>query len=198
MTRESDLVARAARGDRDAFDALVGPRWERMVRIARRIVGEREEARDVAQTAALRLWTTLDRFRPGEDLDGWIYRIVTNLAIDALRRRRARPERAWPERPDGAPAFEPADPAPSPSSALLGRELERRLDEATRDLPPRQKAVFVLSRIEGMSAPEVGRVLGISSSTVRNHLLQLRAALAERLAPPRAGDASPGREDDDP
>jgi len=169
------LIARAAAGDRAAFDALVRPRWERIFRIALRIVGEREDAQDVAQRACLRLWQTLDRFRPGEDLDGWIYRMVTNLAIDALRRRRARREEAVPAAPRPAPV------AGQPEHRLLAAELERALEEATADLPPRQKAVFVLARVEGLAPTEIARMLDLAPSTVRNHLLQARAHVARVL-----------------
>lgn len=179
MSDEAALVARAARGDREAFDALLRPRWERFFRIALRIVGDAEDARDVAQKAALRLWQTLDRFRPGEDLDGWIYRMVTNLAIDSLRRRRARPEDAG--RDLDAMSAHLADPGPNPEHRALVAELESALEAATRDLAPRQKAVFVLSRVEGLSHLEIARMLDMAPSTARNHLFQARAHVARRL-----------------
>ncbi len=172
---ERRLIVRAAAGDRRAFDALVRPRWERIYRIALRIVGEREDAQDVAQRACLRLWQTLARFRPGEDLDGWIYRMVTNLAIDTLRRRRTRREEpVLPEVREHAGAL--------PENRLLAAELERALQVATEQLPPRQKAVFVLARVEGLEPVEIARMLGVAPSTVRNHLFQARAHVARVLA----------------
>lgn len=178
-TEDAALIARAVRGDREAFDAILRPRWDRLFRIALRIVGDPEDARDVAQRAALRLWETLDRFRPGEDLDAWIYRMATNLAIDSLRRRRARPESAVA--PAVLAAVEPSDPHPDPERRVLASELERALDTVTADLAPRQKAVFVLARIEGMTPSEIARVLDMAPSTARNHLFQARAHVARRL-----------------
>ena len=178
---DTDLVIRAVRGERTAFDRLIAPRWERIYRIALRITGNREEAEDVAQQACLRLWNRLGSFRIGEDLDAWIYRMVVNLAIDALRREKARPERsAIAPGPMERPA-EPVDRAPGPEQQVLARELERALEAVTADLPPRQKAVFVLTRIEGFSAAETARMLDVAPSTVRNHLFQLRAQIARRL-----------------
>ncbi len=179
--RETELIRRAAAGDREAFDGLLAPRWERIFRIALRIVGHWDEAQDVAQQACLRLWEKLGRFELGEDLDGWIYRIVANLSIDALRRRRARPEAPMPE--ELASSSSPALHAKgaSPEARVLARELERALEVLTAALPPRQKAVFVLSRVEGLSAAEIARVLSIAPSTVRNHLFQLRVVLARGL-----------------
>lgn len=191
MSDDARLIARAASGDRDAFDALVRPRWPRMFRIALRIVGEREEAEDVAQQACFRLWETLDRFRVGEDLDGWIYRMVVNLAIDALRRRRARPEDAAAD-----PAPLRRDPAPGPEGRVLAAELEEALDLVTRDLPERQKAVFVLARVEGMAPIEIARLMELAPSTVRNHLFQARAQVARRLRehfPGLLGEREEGR-----
>lgn len=184
---EADLIQRAARGDRGAFDALLEPRWGQIYRVALRIVGHREEAEDVAQSASLRLWNTLGRFRTGEDLDGWIYRMVVNLSIDALRRRRARPAPVPAGRTEDTPAPELRDGAPDPEQRILVRELESALERITADLPPRQKAVFVLTRIEGFSASETARILGVAPSTVRNHLLQVRTQLARRL-----GERFPG------
>lgn len=178
-TEDAALIARAARGDREAFDAILRPRWDRLFRIALRIVGDPEDARDVAQRAALRLWETLDRFRPGEDLDAWIYRMATNLAIDSLRRRRARPESAVA--PAVLASVEPSDPRPDPERRVLASELERALEVVTADLAPRQKAVFVLARIEGMTPSEIARVLDMAPSTARNHLFQARAHVARRL-----------------
>lgn len=175
---EAGLIQEAARGNREAFDALVGPRWPRMVRIAFRITGNEEDARDVAQQACLRLWTNLDRFRPGEDLDGWIYRIVVNLALDSLRRHKARPDRGAAELPPEIPS---PDRAAGPEAALLARELERAFSAVTAGLPPRQKAVFVLARVEGMNSAQIAGLLGITESTVRNTLFQARAAVSRKL-----------------
>ena len=178
MNDESALLQRAVRGDREAFDALVRSRWGRLVRLAARIVGDEGEAQDVAQEAVLRVWTTLDRLRPDANLDVWVKRIVTNLAIDVLRRRRARPESRVV-----AQVEETALPhaGAAPDETLFARELEDALRKVTRDLPPRQKAVFVLARVEGLSTEEIAETLDVTPSTVRNTLFQARAAIARRL-----------------
>jgi RNA polymerase sigma-70 factor (ECF subfamily) len=173
--RDQQWIAQAAAGDREAFDALIGPRWDRMFRIAWRVTGDREEGQDVAQQTCLRLWENLSRFRLGEDLDGWIYRMTVNLAVDALRRRRSRPEAALDQFPD------PPARGSGPVEAIFSAELERALQDATADLPPRQKAAFVLVRIEGLEPTEAAHLLGVAPSTVRNHLFQSRATIAARL-----------------
>jgi RNA polymerase sigma-70 factor (ECF subfamily) len=177
---ERSLVARAMSGDREAFDELVRPRWERMFRIALRVVGEREEAEDVAQRSCLRLWQTLGSYRPDEELDAWVYRMVTNLAIDSLRRRRVRRDQSAVVRSEDH-LLRVSDPAPDPERRVLAEELERALQEVTDDLAPRQKAVFVLARVEGLTAPEIARLLDMAPSTARNHLFQARAHVARKL-----------------
>lgn len=176
MRPEPELIARAARGDREAFDALAAPRWARINQLARRIIGQAEDAQDVAQQVLLRLWQVLPRFRAGAELDGWIYRMTVNLAIDALRRRQARPDNGAAEIPASL-----AGGGPGPEDQLLARELERVLQEVTRALPPRQKAVFILAQVEGKTAPEIAEILGVAPSTVRNHLLHVRSAVVRRL-----------------
>ena len=188
MSDDARLIARAASGDRDAFDTLVRPRWPRMFRIALRIVGEREEAEDVAQQACFRLWKTLDRFRAGEDLDGWIYRMVVNLAIDALRRRRARPEQASAE-----PAPLRSDPATGPEGRVRGRGGQ---SAARRRAGPslRVRRSFAVAASASMLAESDGstardraveallqEIAELAPSTVRNHLFQARAQVARRL-----------------
>jgi RNA polymerase sigma-70 factor (ECF subfamily) len=195
---DRELVRRAVAGDRDAFDALIAGRWVRMFRIALRVVGEREEARDVAQSACLKLWQTLERFREDEDLDAWIYRMVVNLAIDATRRRRARPaEQGRVQHDEGA---EPAPSVAGPEQRLLQGELERALQELTEALPARQKAAFVLTRIEGLSAARAAEILGVAPSTVRNQVFQARAVLARGLRerfPRLVGDDDTGAGEED-
>lgn len=176
MERDRDLILRAARGDRAAFDDLISPRWERIFRIAWRITGDREEAQDVAQKACLRLWETLDRVRPDEDLDGWIYRMTVNLALDSLRRRKARPERAVETLPELA-----TPRGDDPVERVIALELEAALEEVTRDLAPRQRAAFMLVRVEGIEPNVAAELLGVTPSTIRNHLFQARATISQRL-----------------
>lgn len=196
MSGEAELVVRAARGDRDAFEALIAPRWDRIYRVAGRISGDWEEARDITQQVALRLWQTLGRFRPGEDLDGWIYRMTVNLAIDSLRRRQARHEDLVAEVPE--PRLRAPRRAGGPLDRLLAEELEVALADCTRRLAPRQKAVFVLARVEGMEPIEIARIMELAPSTVRNHLFQARAAVARCLAsryPELVGEGEASGED---
>ncbi len=173
------LVDRIRAGDRDAFEELVRRKRDWAFRLARRVVGQDEDARDVVQLAFLRLWKKVRGFRGGSEFDPWFHRIVVNLAIDLVRREsaRRRSQADWAgeqTRPGGSGEQELP-------SGLRTQEVSRIFDELAACLPPRQRAIFALREIEGMSTDEVAKLMGIRSSTVRNHLFQARTTLRRAL-----------------
>ena len=174
----NDLIRAAAAGDRDAFSSLVVLKRERVVRTAFQIVGDMEDARDVAQGVFLRLWRVLQRFDLERRFDTWLYRITVNAAIDFLRDRGPKGFlQPLPE--DGGAELPSTDPG---ADALVDRSrLQRAFLRLAAKLAPKQRAVFVLKEIEGLDTDEVARVLGISESTVRNHLHQARRILREAI-----------------
>lgn len=179
MRDEAQLIEAAAEGDRAAFAELVRLKRERVVRTARRIVGNAEDALDVAQAVFLKLWQGLGSFDRSRRFDTWMYRVTANTAIDLLRTRGAVPPAA--PLPEEGSGHEPAAPARDADRALdLGRLAEafRRL---SADLAPQQRAVFVLRDIEGLPTDEVAAILGVAGSTVRNHLMQARRTLRAGL-----------------
>jgi len=192
---EQDLIRRAASGDLDAFEELVARKRERVFWIAFHIVGDRELARDVAQEVFIRLFRVIRRFRDGGRFDAWLYRISTNLAIDAFRRERPHREaasldaiggrsapgegtEASPEAPPAAGAAAGDSPA---GDALRRREVGRIFATLASGLTRRQRTAFVLREIEGLSTAEVAEVMRSTESTVRNHILQARRILQEEL-----------------
>jgi RNA polymerase sigma-70 factor (ECF subfamily) len=179
MRDEGELIRAAAGGDRRAFEELVALKRERVVRTAFQITGNLEDARDVAQVVFSRLWTALGRFDVRRRFDTWLYRITVNASIDLLRDVAARPEAASL---DGGPGFAAADPSLSAEQVLLLEELRRAFAKHAARLAPRQRAAFVLREIEGLDTEEVARVLEVSPSTVRNHVLQARRILRDGLA----------------
>jgi RNA polymerase sigma-70 factor (ECF subfamily) len=178
MRDETELIRAAIGGDREAFEALVLLKRERVVRIAYQVTGNLEDARDVAQWVFLRLWKVLARFDPQRRFDTWLYRITVNAAIDHLRTHG--PAGALQPLPDDPASLGPAPGEGAERAADLGRLQQAFLRLAAR-LAPRQRAAFVLREIEGLETAEVARVLGVRESTVRNHLHQARRALREGL-----------------
>ncbi len=182
--RDAVLLARIREGDRGAFEELVLCKRDRAFRLARRVVGQDEDARDVVQLAFLRVWRRARGFRPGSDFDPWFHRIVMNLAIDLVRREMARKKSQadWAQEARGGRTGPVRETERELPHRLHIEEVSRIFDELAASLPPRQRAVFALREIEGMSNDDVARLLGVRSSTVRNHLFQARAVLQKELA----------------
>lgn len=188
----AELVRAAAGGDRAAFEAVVRLRRERVVRTAYQITGNLEDAQDVAQGVFLKLWRVLRRFDLERRFDTWLYRITVNAAIDHVRERGPRGFlQPLPDVPSGEPAHDPRSGA---HAADLDK-LQRAFLHLAARLAPKQRAIFVMREIEGLDTPDIARALGITESTVRNHLMQARRTLRaglERdypeLLPKRRGD----------
>ncbi|HXV78016.1 MAG TPA: RNA polymerase sigma factor [Candidatus Polarisedimenticolaceae bacterium] len=175
---EQALIRAAAAGDRRAFDELVRLKRERVVRTAYQITGDLDDALDVAQGVFLKLWRGLERFDPRRRFDTWVYRITVNAAIDMLRSRGARG--TVQPLPDEIASGEPT-PETDPARELDRREVQRAFLRLAARLAPRQRAVFVLREIEGLGTSEIAAAMGVTESTVRNHLLQARRTLREGL-----------------
>jgi RNA polymerase sigma-70 factor, ECF subfamily len=194
---DQELIRRAAAGDLDAFEALVARKRDRVFWIAYHIVGDEELARDVTQEVFIRLHRVIRRFREGGRFDAWLYRIATNLGIDAFRRERphreSAPLEAIGERPAGGkssargPGADPALPASGGSGespagdALRHREVRHIFLTLSALLSRKQRLAFVLREIEGLTTAEVAEIMKTRESTVRNHVLQARRVLQEGL-----------------
>lgn len=167
-------IAHAMHGDTAAFRSLVEATSGPLVRLAARITGSVEEAEDVVQEAYLKAYQAITggRFDQRSSARTWLYRIVTNAAIDARRsrgRREARDEQQTAERLDD-----------SLDARLALAELADWLDV----LPPEQRAAVVLVSIEGMSAAEAGEILGCSEGAIEQRLLRARTTLRRRREEP--------------
>jgi RNA polymerase sigma-70 factor, ECF subfamily len=189
---ERDLIRKSQAGDLEAFEILVRERRDQVFRIARQILDDDEEAKDVAQLVFIRLWQSLERYREKGTFGAYLHRITVNLALDWVRKRgvRERPEEAAVEAIPDARAPGEGDARMEPG------EIQRIFRILSRRLSPRQKAAFVLREIEGMDTEEVARILGMTASTVRNHVHAARKILQEgllRLFPEYSRKKDPGR-----
>ncbi len=185
---EQALVRKAQAGDRLAFDDLVR-RYDRdVLRLALNLVHNADEARDVYQESFLRCYRNLHRFRFECSFYTWLYRIVTNVALDHLRRRGTHREEQAPEIPDGdrvAHDFFDRQPEESASSSpekqLLGQELARHIRDAMNLLSPRERTVFELKHYHGLRLRAIGEMLGTSEETAKNSLFRATKKLRAKL-----------------
>lgn len=173
VTDEALLVA-FGNGDPQAARALSARMTPRILRFAARMLGDRAEAEDVAQEAMLRLWRQAPKWRQGEaKVTTWLYRVVSNLCVDRLRKTRETVAL------DAAP--EPADGSPGAEAGLLQAARVAALDAALRDLPERQRRAVVLRHIEGLANPEIAAVMEIGVEAVESLTARGRRALVGAL-----------------
>ena len=178
------LVEQAARGDREAFGALVQRHQDRVFNLAYQVVRNREDALDVAQEAFVKAFASLPSFKGEASFTTWMHRIVVNLAIDCLRRRRRGDPTAYDDRlavpEDGAQNLAAPD---DPETALETRQVRSLLSRGIEALPPAHRAVLVLREIEGLSYDEIARAVGCSLGTVMSRLFYARRKLQKVLRP---------------
>ena len=184
------LIEHAQAGDRSAFELLV-QRYDRQVlRLALNVLGSAEDARDVYQEAFLKIYRNLHRFRFECAFYTWIYRIVTNICLDHLRRRRSHPEEQPPllrtfsseERRDDFFDRQQGTGAHSdPERQTLGHEIGRKVDAALQALSPRERMVFEMRHYQGMKLRAIGEALGTTEETVKNSLFRATHKLRTQL-----------------
>ena len=175
---EAELIRAAAAGDTDAFGRLVDLKRRLVLRAAFRILGNLDDAHDVAQTVFLTLWRSLDRYDHTRRFDTWLYRVTVNAAIDMSRK--AGPRGVLQPLPDENRGGLFAT-GPDAERKLNRAELQQVFLRLSAAMPERQRAVFVLRELEGLSTAEVAEALDVTASTVRNHLAQARRVLRDGI-----------------
>jgi RNA polymerase sigma-70 factor (ECF subfamily) len=194
LTTDAELLAAARQGDAAALEALLVRYQPHLYRFGLRMCGNEEDAGDVAQESLISMARSLRDFRGDSSVSSWLYTIARRFCIKKRRRSKFAPAREESlDGPGSGVAQHLADPAPSPEQTATNRELERALVRAIDGLDPAQREVLVLRDVEGLTAPEVARVLAISVDAVKSRLHRARAAVRQALAPVLAGpsDAPP-------
>jgi RNA polymerase sigma-70 factor (ECF subfamily) len=183
-TPEQQLIERTLAGDEGAFGQLVMRHQRAVFNIAYRMLGDREEARDVAQEAFWRAHRGLAGFDLNRPLAPWLYRIVTNLSLNQIRRK-APPmislDSPSPGQPADAAPLQVPDPAAGPPDHLLQAETQAQIRQAILALPPLDRAVVELRHYQALSYGEIASVLGTSLSSVKSRLFRARRKLREIL-----------------
>lgn len=165
------LLLRFADDDQSAARALTLRLTPRVLSLATRLLSDAAEAEDVAQEAMMRLWRVAPEWRVGEaKVTTWLHRVVTNLCIDRLRRRK----RSGPPLEDIA---EPPDPSPGAEAVLVAAGEASIVRAAIEALPERQRAAIAMRHFEDMSNPEIGEALDVSVEAVESLLARGRRAL---------------------
>jgi RNA polymerase sigma-70 factor (ECF subfamily) len=178
LNLQVDSLIRAAQsGDQDAFEQLVRTYDQNVLRLAMNLLRSPEDARDVYQEAFLRVHRNLHTFRFDCSFHTWLYRIVTNICLDQLRKRKVRKEEsAVVETPDGSidrmESFEEGAPEADPERTMWNRQLRQRIEGALKDLTPRERMVFELRHYQGLRLRNIGEMLGTTEEAAKNCLFR--------------------------
>ncbi len=169
------LLVLYGNGDPSAAEVLTRRLAPRVLGYATRILGgDRAEAEDVTQEAMLRLWKIAPKWRSGEaQISTWVFRVVSNLCTDRLRKRRS---------VDIDAIEEPADDTPAAVDTMIEADRVAALQKALNALPERQKIAVTLRHIEGQSNPEIAQIMDISVEAVESLTSRGKKALAHALA----------------
>ncbi|MDI1430935.1 sigma-70 family RNA polymerase sigma factor [Polyangium sorediatum] len=183
---DRELILRAQKGDQAAFRRLVERHQRRAFAIAMGLVRDENDARELVQDAFLRVYRNLNSFQGGSSFFTWLYRIVTNLAIDLMRK----PGRRDAELVDGQAASEESTEFPlvsridgaDPIDVMRRREIAGRIQAALDALPPYHRGVILMREVEGMSYEEMAVAMGVSKGTIMSRLFHARQKLQRALA----------------
>ncbi|MEI9936746.1 MAG: sigma-70 family RNA polymerase sigma factor [Pseudomonadota bacterium] len=187
------LIESAQRGDKLAFKQLVQRHQRRAFAIALGLLRDEQDAREVVQEAFLRVHRGLDSFHGGSTFFTWLYRIVTNLSIDLMRK----PARRDAELDEGR-EFDEADipllsriDGADPLDVLRRAEIRNKLEAALAALPVYHRGVIVMREVEGLSYEEMAEAMGVSKGTIMSRLFHARQKLQRALADCYAEEVAP-------
>jgi len=174
---EATVIRAVQRGDQDAFEQLVRAYDQSVLRLAMNLLRSPEDARDVYQEAFLRVYRNIHTFRFDCSFHTWLYRIVTNICLDHLRKRKVRREEsAVVETADGPvdrmDSFEQEGTHANPERRFWNSQLGNRIKTALGDLTPRERTVFELRHYQGLRLRAIGEVLGTSEEAAKNCLFR--------------------------
>lgn len=183
---EAQTVILAQRGETEALDALARSCRQQAYTFALQLIGQPDDALDIAQDAMVRFFRSLGRFDPSRPVRPWLLRIVRNLVRDRARRLRVRRTESL-EPADEALRFEPTDTAPDPEALAARRQLQAWLWECLQELHPRYREVLVLRDYQDLSYSDIATTLKIPRGTVMSRLHRARRLLQEAVQKRRFG-----------
>lgn len=179
-----ELMVRIAKGDADAFELLVHRHQTSVLNFIYRFIGDRTQAKDLAQEVFLRVWQSAKTYKPKAKFTTWLYQITTNLCFNELKSSR---RKKWfqflrfGENQENTIEEILVDPSPSPEELLLSREQSRRITDALQSLPDNQRLALILKRYDDLSYQEIAQILGCSVSAVESLLVRAKRTLQQKL-----------------
>ena len=173
---DRQLVRTIREGDTDAFELLVRRKTSKVYALCYRIIGNSEDAKDISQLVFIKLWENLEKYDPQYAFDTWLYRMVTNVAIDFMRNKQSRDNAVNSNLRLVKTSFDAEQ-----GVVVQRKEVENVFNEIATVLSPKQKTIFVMNQMDDMPSSEIAKVLGCRESTVRNHLFNARKLMQQQL-----------------
>jgi RNA polymerase sigma-70 factor (ECF subfamily) len=186
--QDAELIREAQKGSRDAFDSLVRQYDQAVLRLALHLTGSEQDAQDIHQEAFLKAYRHIGSFRFECSFYTWIYRIVTNLCLDLLRRRKTRREDpavmidASGEERDLTINLSDDRAMSNPARELDRKILGQKIQTALETLTPRERTVFELKHYQGLRLRTIGEMLNTTEETAKNTLFRATRKLRTQLA----------------
>jgi RNA polymerase sigma-70 factor (ECF subfamily) len=173
---DRQLVENVRSGQPDAFEQLVRRKTPKVYALCYRIIGNSEDAKDISQLVFIKLWENLEKYDPQYAFDTWLYRMVTNVAIDFMRNRQSRDNAV-----NSNLRLVRTSTDAEQTVVVQRKEIENVFNEVSSVLSPKQKTIFVMNQMEDLPSAEIARILGCRESTVRNHLFNARKLMQQQL-----------------
>jgi RNA polymerase sigma-70 factor (ECF subfamily) len=173
---DRQLVETIRGGDGDAFEQLVRRKTSKVYALCYRIIGNSEDAKDIAQLVFIKLWENLEKYDARYAFDTWLYRMVTNVAIDFIRNRQSRDNAV-----NSNLRLVKTSEEPEQGVNVQRKEIEAVFNDVASVLSPKQKTIFVMNQMEDLPSAEIAKILGCRESTVRNHLFNARKLMQHQL-----------------
>lgn len=183
MADEKNMILRVLDGDQDAFERLVKTYETQVYNLCLRMVGNQEDAKDLAQEAFLKAWRGLQFYKFESAFSTWLYRLTSNVCIDFLRRQKRRPvvSLTMQEDEEQAVELEIPDSAPQPEEQILYREQKTAIAAAMNQLEEEFRLVLTLRVIEDLPYEEIAEIMNLKIGTVKSRLARARMKLKSLL-----------------
>ncbi len=174
---DPEIMRKALHGDTYAFRLIVEQYQGFSYSVAFRLLNHAEDAEDVVQEAFVRIWKNLHRYQHDVKFSTWLFQIVTNLCLDVLKSGRRKLQRKSETIEKEHLVYDQS----TPEKEIQQKELEVMIQEAAATLTPKQKAVFVLRDLEGLSVAEVSSVLNMTEGSIKSNLYYARKTVGTHI-----------------
>ena len=178
---EKQIIEKVLGGDANAFEELVLKYEKTVYNLALRMVGNRDDAFDMAQEAFIKAYANLPSFRGDSKFSVWIYRITTNVCLDFLRSKSRKRHVSLTADDDEDVQLDIPDPSSDPERQLMQKISMQTVEQGLQALPGKQRQILVMRELGGMSYAEIGEALSLEEGTVKSRIFRARKRLCAFL-----------------